>query len=74
MYGWTSYGHMKHSTSKDMKNFLLIFLFSYRVLSRIGVLLFKEVIGGPLTNKKLYGRVGSKMQPWGYMGKILDFD
>ena len=44
----------------------------YRVFLN-GFIIFQGVIEGPQTNKKLYGRGGSKMQPWGDMGKILVF-
>ena len=39
-----------------------------------GLIIFQGVIGGPQTNKKLCGKGwGSKIQPWGDMGKILVF-
>jgi len=43
------------------------------MVSLNGLIIFQGVIEGPKTNKKLYGRRGSKMQPWGDMGKILVF-
>ena len=44
----------------------------YRVsLNRL--IIFQGAIEGPQKNKKLYGRGGPKIQPWGDMGKILVF-
>ena len=53
---------------------MLVWIYThlYRV-SLNGLIIFQGVIEGPQTNKKLYGRGGSKMQSWGDMGKILVF-